>query len=214
MSSTPTSGSPRTSARLSRIGLAAAAGIAAVGLCAGPAAAAVTAPAPAHTTVSAPAPAHFSIAKPAPAHASAAAPAKRGSPVANALDSRMTVKNSTMWPMTVWMGSGTASDVPTQMTVLLPGQSTYMQGWSYLPHGKDVQATIDYSASPLGSSDRVKVSAENPSAGWPSLQVEGYDQDNLAAGETVTRTVRDHTLELHRNTDLPDAKDLVVTVTS
>lgn len=204
MTTTPTSTTRRNSFRKSRIGLAAAAGIVAVGLAAGPAAAAV---APTHSAVTATS---------ATAHAAQGhnVPAQKGASVANSLDSRMTVKNSTMWPMTVWMGSGTASDVPTQMTVLLPGQSTYMQGWNYLPHGKDVQATIDYSASPLGSSDRVKVTAENPAVGWPSLQVEGHDQDNLSAGETVTRTVRDHTLELHRNTDLADAKDLVVTVTS
>lgn len=166
-------------------------------------AAAIIAPAAASAT---PAPA-VSHAAPASAHV--------GAPVANSLDTKLTVINDTYFGMTVWMGAGAAADtVPTQMTTVLPGGSTQMQGWNPLPHGNDVSATIDYSLSTLGSSDRVSVQGKNPAVGWPSLHLQGFEQDNLSAGETVTHTIGTHTLELHRNTDLPDAKDLVVTVKS
>ena len=76
-------------------------------------------------------------------------------------------------------------------------------------HGKDVQATIDYSsASPLGSSDRVKVSARTRPQGWPSLQVRVRPGQPRGRGDGQTCTVRDHTLELRTATPTcPDAKD-------
>ncbi|MFI0432150.1 MAG: hypothetical protein ACH36H_03305 [Candidatus Nanopelagicales bacterium] len=193
--------------RNNRITRATAATLLGLGAALAPVGVAFAAPAPAAPAPAAPAPA-------APAPAAPALPGPATAPFANTLDSRLTVKNDTGATMTVWMGAGSASEVPTQVTRVEPGQTTSMQGFSYLPGGKDVVATIDYTWSPVGSSDRVTVDAKNPTFGWPSLHVQGYDRDGLAAGETVTRTTGAHTLELHRNTDLPDAKDMWVTVKS
>jgi hypothetical protein len=167
------------------------------------------------------APMSFAAAAPAPAAPAPAAPAPAApAPVitpensaTSVLDTRMTVKNGTQGYLSVCMAGGATCDVITQGVLLSPGETMIAQGWSST-HVNDVYAQIRISNDglPYGPGRIVSVGAGNPVFGWPSMCVEGNERDELAAGDTVTRTSKGHTFELHRNVDLNNSKDMWVTV--